>query len=86
MYYNTKGKGDAKCEKHRTISLKSVIIDRLRGRTLSELSEVQYGLTPPDRGTRNAIFGLSRLVERMIENQKDVYVCFIDFIATRLTR
>ena len=32
----------------------------------------------PDRGTRNAIFVLRRLVERIIEKQKDVYVCFID--------
>ena len=30
-----------------------------------------------DRGTRNAIFVLRRLVERMIEKQKYVYVCFI---------
>ena len=34
----------------------------------------------PDRGTRNAIFVLRRSVERMIEKQKDVYVCFIDYI------
>ena len=33
----------------------------------------------PDRGTRNAIFVLRRLVERMIEKQKDVYVCCIDY-------
>ena len=33
----------------------------------------------PDRGTRNAIFVLRRLVEIMIEKQKDVYVCFIDY-------
>ena len=53
--------------KHRTISLMShvtnlvlrVIMNRLRGRTLSEISEVQYGFMP-DRGTRNAIFVLRR--------------------------
>ena len=33
----------------------------------------------PDRGTRNAIFMSRRLGERMIEKQKDVYVCFIDY-------
>ena len=79
-------KGKAKCEKHRTISLMShvtklvmrVIMNRIRGRTLSEISEVQYGFKP-DRGTRNAIFVLRRLVERMIEKQKYVYVCFIDY-------
>ena len=36
----------------------------------------------PDRGTRNAIFGLRRLVERLIEKQKDVYVSFIDHSKT----
>ena len=65
--------GTAKCEKHRTISSMShvtklvlrVIMNRIRGRTLTEISEVQYGFMP-DRGTRNAIFVLRRLVERMI--------------------
>ena len=81
-----KVKGTAKCEKHRTISLMShvtklvlwVIMNRIRGRTLIQISEVQYGFIP-DRGTRNAIFVLRRLVERMIEKQKYVYVCFIDY-------
>ena len=80
-----KVKGKDKCEKHRTISLMShitklvlrVIMNRIRGRTLSEISEVQYGFMP-DRVTRNAIFVLRRLVERMIEKQKGVHVCFID--------
>ena len=78
--------GTAKCEKHRTISLTShvtilvlrVIMNRLSGRTLSEISEVQNRFMP-DRSTRNAIFVLRRLVERIIEKQKDVYVCFIDY-------
>ena len=81
-----KVKGTAKCEKHRTISLMShvtklvlrVIMNRIRGRTLSEISEVQYGFML-DRGTRNVIFVLRRIVERMIEKQKDVYVCFINY-------
>ena len=81
-----KVKGIAKCEKHHTISLMrhvtklvlGVIMNRIRGRTLSEISEVQYGFMPY-RGTRNTIFVLRRLVERMIEKQRDVYVCFIDY-------
>ena len=36
-----------------------------------EISQVQYGFMP-DRGTRNAIFVLRRLVERSIQKQKDV--------------
>ena len=53
-------------------------MNRIRGRTLSEISEVTYCFMP-DRGTRNAIFVLRRLVERMIEKQIDVYICFIDY-------
>ena len=50
----------------------------IRERILSEISEVQYCFMP-DKGTRNAIVVLRRLVERMIKKQKDVYVCFIDY-------
>ena len=76
-------KGTAKCDKNRTISLMShvtklvlmVIMNRIRARTLSEISEVQYGVMP-DR--KNAIFVLRRLVERVKKKKKYVYVCFID--------
>ena len=37
-----------------------------------EISQVQYGFIP-DRGTRNAMFVLRRLVERSIQKQKDVF-------------
>ena len=75
-----------KCEIHRTISLMShitklvlrIVINRIRGRTLQEVSPEQYGFMP-DKGTRNAIFVLKRLVERSVEKQKDVYTCFIDY-------
>ena len=54
-----------------------VIMNRITGRTLSEISEVQYGFMS-DRGTRNAIFVLRRLVERCM---------FVSLItAKRLTR
>ena len=45
---------------------------------LQEISPEQYGFMP-DKGTRNAIFVLKRLVERSVEKQKDVYTCFIDY-------
>ena len=75
-----------KCEKHRTISLMShitklvlrIVINRIRGRTLQEVSPEQCGFVP-DKGTRNAIFVLKRLVERSVEKQKDVYTCSIDY-------
>ena len=78
--------GATKCEKHRTISLMShitklvlrIVINIIRGRTLQEVSPEQYGFMP-DKGTRNAIFVLKRLVERSVEKQKNVYTCFIDY-------
>ena len=33
----------------------------------------------PDKGTPNAIFVLSRMSERAIEKQKDIYACFMDY-------
>ena len=63
---------------HVTKLVLRVIMNRLLGQTQSEISEVQYGFMP-DRGTRKAIFVLRRLVERMVEKQKDVHVCFIDY-------
>ena len=75
------------CEIHRTISLMShvttlvlrIVINRIRGRTLHGIAPKQYGFTP-DKGTGNAIFVLRMLVKRSIEQQKYVYVCFIDNI------
>ena len=55
--------------------LRIVIINRIRGRTLQEVSPEQNGFMP-DKGT---IFVLKRLVERSVEKQKDVYTCFIDY-------
>ena len=53
-------------------------MNRLRARSLMEISQVQYGFMP-DRGTRNAIFVLRRLAERSIQKQKDAFTCFIDY-------
>ena len=57
--------GATKCEKHRTISLMThitklvlrIVINRIRGKTLQEISPEQYEFMP-DKGTRNAIFVL----------------------------
>ena len=86
MYALSKVNGIIKCEKHHTISLMShvtklvfrIVINRIRGRTLHEIAPEQYGFMP-DKGIGNAIFVLRMLVERSIEKQKDVYVCFIDY-------
>ena len=55
-----------------------VIMKIIQGRTLNNIVNVQYGFMP-DRGTRNAVFVLRRLVERSIGKQRDVYACFIDY-------
>ena len=78
--------GTIKCEKHRTISLMShvtklvlfIVINKIRGRTMHEIAPEQYGFMPGKR-TGNAIFVPRMLVERSIEKQKYVYVCFIDY-------
>ena len=46
-------------------------MNRLRARSLMEISQVQYGFMP-DRGHIHAIFVLRRLVKRSIQKQKDV--------------
>ena len=81
--------GTAKCEKQLTISLMShitkldlrVLMNRLRARSLMEMSQVQYG-SMPHRGIRNAILVIHRLVERSMQKQKDVFTCFIDYNKT----
>ena len=78
--------GATKCEKHRTIGLMShitklvlrIVINIIRGRTLQEVSPEQYGFML-DKGTKNAIFVVKRLVERSVEKKEDVYTCFIDY-------
>ena len=78
--------GTIKCEKLRIISLMShvtklvfrIVNNGIRGRTLHEIVPEQY-VFMPDKGTGNAIFVLRMLVERYIEKQKYVYVCFIEY-------
>ena len=78
--------GTVECEQHRTISLMShltkvmlrVLMNRMRNKMLPEISETQFGFMA-DKGTRNAIFALRTLMERAIEVQKDLYLCFIDY-------
>ena len=78
--------GTIKCEKYRIISLMShvtkfvlhILVNIIRGRSLQEIAQEQYGFMP-DKGTGNAIFLIRMIVERSIEKQKYVYVCFIDY-------
>ena len=78
--------GTRKCQEHRTISLIShvtkllcmVLVNRIRGKSVTEVADVQYGFMS-DKGTRNAVYVLRRLVERALERQRNIYACFIDY-------
>jgi len=59
--------------------LLEVLLDRLHRRTIGEVADIQYGLTP-DNGMRNAVYVLKMLAEWAVEVQKDIYLCFIDYV------
>jgi len=74
------------CELHRTISLMShitkillrILMMRARKRLKPEIAGEQCGFVE-GKGTANAIYILRTLIERSLEVQKDLYLCFIDY-------
>ncbi|GFR76701.1 RNA-directed DNA polymerase from mobile element jockey-like [Elysia marginata] len=78
--------GATECENHRTVSLMShtlklllkILLTRIRSKIKPEISETQFGFVA-NKGTTNAIFTMMMLMERCIETQKDLYLCFIDY-------
>ena len=81
-----KREGVIECEKHRTISIMSqvakivlkVIGLRLKGKVEQHVDEEQYGFRK-GKGTRDAILVLRSVMERAIEKQRDLFMCFVDF-------
>lgn len=81
-----KKEGAMECEKHRTICimsqlgkiLLSIIRNRIEKKIDNNVGEEQYGFRK-GKGTVNAIFVLRMIMERAIEVQKDIYLCFVDF-------
>ena len=81
-----KKEGTTECGMHRTISLMSnftklllrILMQRMRSKLKPEISNSQFGFMA-DKGPRNAIFPLSMMIERTIEMEKDLYLCFIDY-------
>ena len=75
-----------KCSDHRTISLIShaskillrIILNRINPIIESCLTETQFGFRK-GKGTRDGIFLLRVISERMIENQENLFVCYIDY-------
>ena len=53
-------------------------LNRVRTKIRPAISEEQFGFVQ-GRGTRNAIFTFRVLAERVIEVQKDLYICFVDY-------
>ena len=82
-----KKSGTIECKNHRTISLMShvtkiilkVELNRVKDSIRETLSKEQFGYRP-GKGTRNAIFCLRTLTEKCIDKQKDLYICFIDYV------
>ncbi|GFO32339.1 endonuclease-reverse transcriptase [Plakobranchus ocellatus] len=78
--------GATECELPRTISLMchitkillKIIMLRIRKTIKLEIAEEQCGFVE-DKGISNAIYILRTLIERALEEQKDVYLCFIDY-------
>ena len=56
-------------------------MNRMRNKIVPEQYETQFGFMT-DKGTRNAIFSLRTLMERAIEVQNGLYLCFIDYSKT----
>ena len=75
-----------KCEEYRTICLIShackivlhIIKERITPIIEQQLSETQFGFRK-GCGTRNAIFVLRTLGQRLLEKKKDLFVCYIDY-------
>ena len=78
--------GAIECELHRTISLMShltkiflwIVMNRTRNKTRLEIAQEQCGFVE-GKGIANAIYILRTVIERSIEVQQDLYLCFIDF-------
>ena len=78
--------GTLECSKHRTISIMNqltkmmlrVILNRIKNRVREQVSWEQCGFLE-GKGTTNAIFTMRTIIERMIEKQRNVFFCFIDY-------
>ncbi|GFR82060.1 endonuclease-reverse transcriptase [Elysia marginata] len=58
--------------------LLKILLTRIRSKIKPDISETQFGFVA-NKGTTNAIFTMMMLMERCIETQKDLYLCFIDY-------
>ena len=81
-----KKQGATECEQHRRVSLMShmtkillrILMKRIRNKVCTEIADNQCGFIE-GKGTANAIYILRQIIERTLEVNKDLYVCFIDY-------
>ena len=79
--------GTIDCKGHRTISLMShvtkiilrVMLNRNKSTIREKVSDEQFGYKP-GKGTRNANLCLRAIIDKCIEKQKELYICFIDYV------
>ena len=63
---------------HMTKILLRIIMKRIRNKVFTEIADTQCGFIE-GKGTANAIYILRQIIERTLEVNKDLYVCFIDY-------
>ena len=56
-----------------------ILLARLQQHMNCELSDVQAGFRK-DRGTRDPIANILRIIEKAREFQKNIYFCFINYV------
>ena len=74
------------CSEHRTIALMGhvmklllkIILERNEEKIEREIGDCQSGFRPK-MGTREGIFNIRTVIERYLEKQRIVYICFIDY-------
>ena len=63
---------------HMTKILTQIIQERIKSKIDEEVSQKQFGFRK-NCGTREAIFCLRTIIEKYIQIQKSIFVCFIDY-------
>ena len=59
-------------------ALLTIVLDHNEKKLEAEISEHQSGFRP-EKGTREGIFNLKIILQRYLEVQKPVFICFIDY-------
>ena len=56
-----------------------ILTNRNKRKIHETISDVQFGYKS-GKGTRNVVFCLRMIMEKAIEKQTDLYICFIDYV------